>query len=137
MDLTDERLLFHKKARPPKEKKGLKKRTPLKAHSEPIDIKLKKAVLEYRGSFCLMGFCPNCGGGAIVTEHDDGHHWPHRSRGGKDRVEDIWLMKHDCHMFLHDNPLIEKQVFGEMLTKAREILNIGGRNEKPLISERL
>jgi hypothetical protein len=124
MDLTDERLGYPKKVRPKKEKKGLKKRTPLKAHGEPIPTKLKKAVLEYRGSFCLMGFCPNCGGTATVNEHDDGHHWPHRSRGGKDRIEDIWIMKHDCHMYLHGNPLIEKQAFGEILIKAREKLNV-------------
>ncbi len=118
---------FAKPIRAGKQKKGLKKKAPLKSHIQSIPIELKKMVLEQKGHFCLMGLCPNCGGTAIVNEHDDGHHWPHRSRGGKDRVEDIWIMKHECHMFLHDNPLIERQVFGEMLVKARDMLKTGNQ----------
>ena len=113
-----------KRCREPKQKKGLKK-TRIKSDPRPIPIELKKAVLELKGGFCLMGFCPSCGGTAQVNEHDDGHHMPHRSQGGKNRVEDIWLMKHECHMYLHDNPLIERQVFGEILVRAKDKLKSG------------
>lgn len=119
-------MMFPKPIRPEKKPKPLKSKTRLKSYSKPIPIELKRAVIQAKGNRCLMGFCPFCGGQAIVTEHDDGHHWPHRSRGGKDRIEDIWMMKRPCHMFLHDHPLIEKQVFGEILAAANQMLRKSG-----------
>ena len=109
-------LAFPKPGKKPKQQKPLKSKTRLKSHSKPIPIELKREVIQVKGNLCLLGFCPCCGGQATVTEHDDGHHFPHRSRGGKDRVEDVWMMKHDCHIYLHDNPLVEKQVFKEILS---------------------
>jgi len=114
----------------PKESAKLKQKKPLKSNNKPVPLELKREVLRIKGNFCLAGFCPICGGRAIVTEHDDAHHYPHRSRGGKDCVEHLWLMRHECHMELHLHPLIEKQVFAEILQKANEMLKKADKDAK-------
>jgi hypothetical protein len=98
----------------PKEKKPLKAKKRLQSKSKPIPIELKQAVLTEKGHLCMCGYCFNCGGTAIVNEHDDGHHFPHRSKGGKDIVEHLWMAKHDCHMAFHDNPMLEREMFKQM-----------------------
>lgn len=98
----------------PKTKKPLKAKTTLKSKSKAIPIELKKAVLEEKGRLCMSGYCFNCGGTAIVNEHDDAHHQPKRSQGGKDIVEHLWMAKHECHMAFHDNPMLEREMFKQM-----------------------
>lgn len=96
------------KAKKPKLKLRAKPR--IKSHSKPISIKLKKEVIREKGNLCFLGFCPSCGG-KFVTDHDDAHHFPHRSRLGKDRVEDLWPALRLCHDFIHKHPRIEREMF--------------------------
>jgi 5-methylcytosine-specific restriction endonuclease McrA len=113
----------HKGKRQPaglKQKTPLKSKTQLKANFKPIPKELKLKVLQEKGNLCFLGFCPNCGGQATVTEKDDFHHFPHKSRGGKDCVEHLWPCRRECHQFIHDNPLIEKEMFKEIIDKFKE-----------------
>ena len=128
MDLANEGLAFPKQVREKEEKKGLQAKTPLKAktklksHYEPIDKKLKEEVLKVKGTKCFLGFCICCGGQAEVTINDDFHHYKHKSQGGKDRVEDLWPCRRECHDFMHLHPALERTMFEEMLQKANERL---------------
>ncbi len=98
----------------PKLKKGLKKKTPLKSHYEPIAKDIKKAVLEEKGQLCFLGFCPVCGGRAPVGMNDDLHHFPHKSRGGKDCVAHLWPSRRECHDYIQTHPQIERMMFSEI-----------------------
>jgi 5-methylcytosine-specific restriction endonuclease McrA len=114
MDLSDSALLYPKRVREAKPKKGLQKKTPLKTHYEPIPKEVKEAVLEEKGRLCFLGCCPVCGGQAEVEMNDDFHHFPHKSRGGKDCVEHLWPGKRECHDYIQTHPLEEKEMFKEI-----------------------
>lgn len=113
-------LAIPKVYREKKKPKGLQSRTPLKAkarlksHYEPIPLEVKKAVLEEKGSLCFLGFCPVCGGRAQVGINDDFHHFPHKSKGGQDIVLHLWPGRRECHSYLHDHPVDEKEMFREI-----------------------
>lgn len=102
-----------KPTRKKKEPKGMKK-SRLKNKYKPIPSEVKLAALEKQGGFCMGGHCFVCGGTARVGIRDDAHHFPHRSQGGKDTVEHLWLCRHECHMEIHANPSLEKEMFHEM-----------------------
>lgn len=87
-----------------------KKRLKQAVHIIPKEV--KEAALE-KSRFCLCGFCPVCGG-QPVTIKDDFHHFPHKAHGGKDIPEHGWIAKHECHMYLHDYPDVEKEVFEQI-----------------------
>ncbi len=97
-----------------KSRKPLKSKTKPKSKYKPVPLDVKLTALETKGRFCFAGFCPVCGGTAEVNEHDDPHHFPHRSQGGKDRPKYIWMAKRDCHRFIHDNPMLERLMFQEI-----------------------
>ncbi len=105
---------FQKPQKKEKPKKGLKSRTPLKAHYEPIDKKLKEEVIQVKGNLCFMGFCPNCQEGTTVDIYDDFHHFPHKSRGGQDCVLDLWPSARMCHEFIQTHPWEEKEMFRQI-----------------------
>ncbi len=98
----------------PKLKKGLKKKTPLKSHYEPIPKDIKEVVLEQKGRLCFMGFCPVCGGRAPVGMNDDFHHFPHKSRSGKNCVEHLWPARRECHDYIQTHPWEERMMFHEI-----------------------
>jgi hypothetical protein len=106
--------VFAKPTKKVKQSKPLRGRKKLKSHYEPVPLEVKLAALELKGRFCLAGHCPNCGGKAEVNEHDDPHHFPRRSKQGKNIVEHVWMARRECHSFLHDNPLIERMAFKEI-----------------------
>lgn len=107
-------LAFPKPHKEKKPRKPLRAKTPLKSHYEPIPLKLKREVLQEKGNLCFLGFCPNCGGQATVTESDDFHHFPHKSRGGRDCVKDLWPSLRVCHHFIQTHPWEEKEMFKEI-----------------------
>jgi hypothetical protein len=111
------------KKQPKKLKQGtpLKSKTKLKANYKPIDKALKLKVLSEKGNLCFLGFCLNCGGQALVNENDDFHHFPHKSRGGKDCIEHLWPCLRECHRYIHDHPAIEKEMFKEIIERAKQI----------------
>lgn len=85
-------------------KKGLKR----KIHPVPDEVKRK--ALE-KSALCFAGHCPVCGG-LPVTIYDDPHHYPRKgSQGGRDIPEHIWMCKRICHSYIHDHPLVEKEMF--------------------------
>jgi hypothetical protein len=104
---------FPKVYREKKKPKGLKK-TPLKAHYNPIPIEVKKAVLEEKGSLCFCGFCEHCGGQAECTINDDFHHHPKRSHGGQNIIAHLYPGKRICHDYYETHPLEEKEMFQRM-----------------------
>jgi 5-methylcytosine-specific restriction endonuclease McrA len=106
-------LMFPKPHREKKPKKGLKAKTRLKAHYEPIPKEIKEAVLQEKGRLCFCGHCPNCGA-APVGLNDDFHHFPRRSKGGKDIVDHLWPCRRECHDYIHLNPMIERMMFREI-----------------------
>jgi hypothetical protein len=115
MDLANVGLLYPKKIKEPKPKKGLQKRTPLKAktklksHYEPVDKKLLEELFEMKGSFCFMGLCTNCGGMALAT---DPHHFPHKGpHSTPDKIKYMWPANRICHDYFHNHPLEEKELF--------------------------
>jgi hypothetical protein len=90
-----------------------KKRARLKSHYKPIPRDLKEAVLETKGRLCFMGHCPNCGAAPVGID-DDQHHFPHKSRGGKDCIEHLWPCRRECHEFVHTHPAIEREMLREI-----------------------
>lgn len=53
------------------------------------------------------GVCEWCGGPLSVADDGsyigDAHHIRQRSAGGTDDVENLRLLHHHCHMFIHDH----------------------------------
>jgi hypothetical protein len=103
-----------KPVREPKPKKGLKKRTPLKARYNSIPLEIKIAVFQEKGNRCFWGFCEHCGGQAIVTVNDDFHHHPKRSHRGKNIVDHLFPCLRLCHSYYEEHPLEEKEMFKRM-----------------------
>ena len=81
-------------------KKGLKRTV------HPVPEEVKKQALE-KSAFCFAGECPVCGG-LPVTVDDDPHHYPRRSKGGRNIPEHIWMCKRVCHSYIHDHPTEER-----------------------------
>jgi len=98
-----------KKERKTRKNSTLVTKKKLKKTIRIIPKEVKEAALE-KSRFCLCGFCPVCGG-REVTIKDDAHHFPHRSLGGKDIAEHVWMSKRQCHRYLHDYPDVEREVF--------------------------
>ena len=84
-------------------KKGLKRTV------HPVPEEVKKQALE-KSAFCFAGECPVCGG-LPVTVDDDPHHYPRRSKGGRNIPEHIWMCKRVCHSYIHDHPTEERAMF--------------------------
>ena len=84
-------------------KKGLKRTV------HPVPEEVKKQALE-KSAFCFAGECPVCGG-LPVTVDDDPHHYPRRSKGGRNIPEHIWMCKRVCHSYIHDHPAEERAMF--------------------------
>lgn len=103
-----------KPVRQPKPKKRLRNKTRLKTHYQPIPKEIKKAVLEEKGRLCFLGFCPVCGGQAAVGMDDDFHHFPHKSKGGKDCVIHLWPARRECHDYIQTHPREERMMFNEI-----------------------
>jgi 5-methylcytosine-specific restriction endonuclease McrA len=97
----------------PKPNRKNKPKKKLKTRYKSIPVDIKRAVLEEKGRLCFLGHCPNCGA-APVTINDDFHHYPHRSKGGKDIPEHLWPCRRECHDYIHDHPLIERAMFNEL-----------------------
>jgi 5-methylcytosine-specific restriction endonuclease McrA len=108
---------FRNRQKKEKTPKRLQARTPLKARTKlkanrtgiPTVVKINTLIL--RGNKCFMGLCEVCGGQSFVTLEDDFHHYPHRSRGGKDIPEHLWPCKRECHDYMHDHPVFEREMF--------------------------
>lgn len=81
----------------------------LKRTVHPVAEEVKKQALE-KSTFCFAGHCPVCGGNR-VTIADDPHHMPHRSQGGRDIPEHIWMARRVCHGYMHDHPVEERALF--------------------------
>ena len=82
----------------------------LKRTIHPVPKKVKEQALE-KSAFCFCGLCPVCRG-LPVTVDDDPHHYPRKgSQGGRDIPEHIWMCKRICHSYMHDHPLVEKEMF--------------------------
>lgn len=103
-----------KPAKKVKLKKGLQNKTTLKSHYKPIPKEIKEAVLEEKGRLCFLGFCPVCGGQSPIGMDDDFHHFPHKSRGGKDCVAHLWPARRECHDFIQTHPWEERMMFHEI-----------------------
>lgn len=81
----------------------------LKRTVHPVPKKVKEQALE-KSAFCFCGLCPVCRG-LPVTVDDDPHHFPHKSQGGRDIPEHVWMCKRICHGYIHDHPLEERALF--------------------------
>ena len=58
----------------------------------------------------------------MVTTKDDAHHFPHRSLGGEDIPEHIWMSKRICHRYLHDYPDVEAEVFKKIADAGYQVI---------------
>lgn len=101
---------------PAREKKGNKQKNSsltatkrMKRTIRPVPKKVKEQALE-KSAFCFCGLCPVCGGLPVAAD-DDPHHYPHRSQGGRDIPEHIWMCKRECHGYIHDHPAEERAMF--------------------------
>jgi hypothetical protein len=94
----------------PKKKPRKSPNKGLKRTIHPVPKKVKEQALE-KSAFCFCGLCPVCRG-LPVTVDDDPHHYPRKgSQGGRDIPEHIWMCKRICHSYMHDHPLVEKEMF--------------------------
>jgi hypothetical protein len=93
----------------PKKKPRKSPKKGLKRTIHPVPKKVKEQALE-KSAFCFCGLCPVCEG-LSVTIDDDPHHFPHKSQGGRDIPEHIWMCKRICHGYIHDHPLEERALF--------------------------
>jgi hypothetical protein len=93
----------------PKKRETRRKNSTLKSRARVVPEAVKKEALK-KSDLCFAGFCPVCGG-RRVTAKDDPHHFPHRSQGGKDIADHIWMSKRLCHSYIHEYPDVEREMF--------------------------
>ena len=73
-------------------------RTSRPSRSHKIPKKLRDATYKRSGGRC------DCCGLWMPQDAFDCHHRQLRSHGGKDEVENLLSLRHQCHMWLHQHP---------------------------------
>ena len=79
-------------------RKAGRPRTSRPSRSHKIPKKLRDATYKRAGGRC------DCCGLWIPQDAFDCHHRQLRSRGGKDVIENLVALRHQCHMWVHEHP---------------------------------